>query len=91
MRPRAAAGQVGVPVIGDTAAVKLNVVVSRAEGDELYVAQCVEVDVASQGHSVDEALRNVEEAIELYFDDEDERPRPAVDVVLRQVDIPLAS
>jgi predicted RNase H-like HicB family nuclease len=72
---------------------KLNVVVSRAEGEDLYVAQCVEIDVASQGYTVDEALRNVEEAIELYLDAEVDAdlPRPAVDVELRQVDIPLAS
>ena len=72
---------------------KLNVVVSRSEGEDLYVAQCVEVDVASQGRTVEEAVRNVEEAIELYLDDEDEarRPRPAVAVELRQVEIPLAS
>ena len=73
--------------------VKLNVVVSRAEGEDLYVAQCVEVDVASQGYTVEEALRNVEEAIELYLEAEEDThlPRPAVDVELRQVDIPLAS
>jgi len=73
--------------------VKLHVVVSRADGDDLYVAQCVEVDVASQGRTVEEALRNVEEAIELYLDDEGEAHslRPAVDVELRQVEIPLAS
>ncbi|HEV8320568.1 MAG TPA: type II toxin-antitoxin system HicB family antitoxin, partial [Myxococcota bacterium] len=30
----------------------------------LYVAQCLEVDVASQGESVDEALANLKEALE---------------------------
>ena len=43
-------------------------VVSRTEGSELYVAQCVEVDVASQGTNVDDALANVREALELYFE-----------------------
>jgi len=35
--------------------------------DEWFVAQCVEVDVASQGHSEDEALENLREALELHF------------------------
>ncbi len=32
-----------------------------------YIAQCLEVDVASQGTSEDEALANLCEALELYF------------------------
>lgn len=34
-----------------------------------YVARCIEVEVASQGASVDEALANLKEALELYFED----------------------
>ena len=37
------------------------------EGD-WYVAQCIEVDVISQGQSEQEALRNLAEAIQLYFE-----------------------
>lgn len=33
-----------------------------------YVAQCLEVDVASQGETEEEALRNLEEALELHFE-----------------------
>ena len=36
------------------------------EGD-WYVAQCLEVDIASQGETVDDALDNLREAIELHF------------------------
>jgi len=36
---------------------------------KLYVAQCLEVDVASQGKSVENALENLVEALELYFED----------------------
>jgi predicted RNase H-like HicB family nuclease len=32
-----------------------------------YVAQCLEVDVASQGKSEDEAMRNLNEALLLHF------------------------
>lgn len=33
-----------------------------------YIAQCLEVDVASQGETEEEALENLEEALELYFE-----------------------
>jgi predicted RNase H-like HicB family nuclease len=33
-----------------------------------YVAQCLEVDVASQGESEAEALENLKEALELHFE-----------------------
>ena len=33
-----------------------------------YVALCPEVDVASQGNTVDEARTNLQEALELFFE-----------------------
>jgi len=36
--------------------------------EDLYVAQCLEVDVASQGTTEDEALQNLREALELHFE-----------------------
>jgi predicted RNase H-like HicB family nuclease len=36
--------------------------------DHWFVAQCREVDVASQGASEDEALANLSEALELHFE-----------------------
>ena len=39
------------------------------EGD-WRVARCLEVEVASQGHTFEEALANLREALELYFEDE---------------------
>ena len=51
--------------------------VVRKEG-RLYVALCPEFDVASQGKSVEEALGNLKEALELYLEDEDvEKPSEA--------------
>ena len=35
-----------------------------------YVARCLQVEVTSQGHSVEEALANLREALELYSEDE---------------------
>lgn len=37
------------------------------EGD-WYVAQCLELDVASQGETEDAALSNLKEALELHFE-----------------------
>ncbi|MBA3290860.1 MAG: type II toxin-antitoxin system HicB family antitoxin [Actinobacteria bacterium] len=34
-----------------------------------YVARCLEVEVASQGETVEKALANLKEALELYFED----------------------
>jgi predicted RNase H-like HicB family nuclease len=37
---------------------------------EWQVARCLEVEVTSQGRSVEEALANLREALELYFEDQ---------------------
>ena len=37
---------------------------------DLFVTQCLEVEVASQGETKKRALANLEEALELYFEDE---------------------
>jgi predicted RNase H-like HicB family nuclease len=34
---------------------------------EWFVAQCFEVDIASQGQTEDEALENLRDALELHF------------------------
>jgi predicted RNase H-like HicB family nuclease len=38
--------------------------------DDLFVAKCVEVELASQGKSEKEAINNLEEAMSLFFEDE---------------------
>jgi predicted RNase H-like HicB family nuclease len=35
--------------------------------EDWYIAQCLEIDVASQGHTIPEALANLAEAVELYL------------------------
>jgi predicted RNase H-like HicB family nuclease len=44
-------------------------VVTRKE--KFYVALAPDVDVVSQGETIEEALANLKEALELYFDDDD--------------------
>ncbi|MCX7068484.1 MAG: type II toxin-antitoxin system HicB family antitoxin [Methylococcales bacterium] len=39
------------------------------EGD-YYVSQCLNMEIASFGSTIDEALANLKEAVELYLEDE---------------------
>ena len=39
--------------------------------DDGYVALCPELDIASQGNTVEEARRNLTEALELFFETAD--------------------
>lgn len=42
---------------------------------KLFVAKTVELELASQGKTKQEALDNLEEALELYFEDEKISPK----------------
>lgn len=50
------------------------------EGD-WYVAQCLELDIASQGETEAEALTNLQEALELYFEPPDATRPPQVRLI----------
>lgn len=39
------------------------------KGEKQYVALCPEVDVASQGHTIEEALKNLKEVVELFIEE----------------------
>ena len=60
---------------------------SISQEDEWFVAQCLEVDVASQGKSEDEAIENLAEALELYF----EPPRPTAMPKIRSFEVSVNS
>ena len=55
--------------------------------DEWYVAQAMGVDVASQGRSVDDALVNLREALELHF----EPPVATATPEMHRIEIEVAS
>jgi len=38
--------------------------------DKYYVSQCLNVDIASFGNTIDEAIASLKEAVTLYFEDE---------------------
>ena len=51
-----------------------------------FVAQCLEIDVVSQGVSLDEALANLKEALELYLEDQP-APEPLPSPIIAHVDV----
>jgi predicted RNase H-like HicB family nuclease len=56
------------------------------EGD-WFVAQCLEVDVASQGKTEEEALANLPEALELHF----EEPQATAAPLLHRVEVEISA
>jgi predicted RNase H-like HicB family nuclease len=55
--------------------------------DDWYVAQCLEVDVASQGETRDEALANLREALELHF----EPPTPVAGPEIERLEVEIGA
>jgi len=49
--------------------------------DEYYVSRCINVEVSSFGRTIEEAIQNLKEAVELYFDGED-KELPVINNVL---------
>ena len=37
------------------------------KGEKFYVGECLEIDGITQGKTIDETLKNLKEAIALYF------------------------
>ena len=60
---------------------------SITQEDKWFIAQCLEVDVSSQGKSEDEAINNLKEALELYF----ESPRPTVMPKIRKFEADISA
>jgi predicted RNase H-like HicB family nuclease len=54
---------------------------------EWFVAQCVEVDVSSQGETETQALANLREALELYF----EEPRAYTAPNLHRIEVEVSA
>lgn len=47
---------------------KYNLSVLITREDDIFIARCAELDVTSQGVTVDEAKANLKEAVELYLE-----------------------
>ena len=48
---------------------KYTVIIQKEE--EWYVSKCLDNNVASQGKTIEEALKNLKEALELYYETEE--------------------
>lgn len=54
-----------------------------------YVAHCIELNVVSQGKTIEEAQANLREAVELYIESfgTEDLPQSAGEVMLYQVEV----
>ncbi len=52
-----------------------------------FVAQCLEVDVASQGETEEEAIANLAEALQLHF----EKPRATATPRIHQIKVGISA
>lgn len=52
-----------------------------------FVSQCLEVDVASQGETEEEALANLKEALELHF----EPPQATCPSMVRTIEVDVGA
>ena len=48
--------------------IKYNVIIQKEEN--WYVAKCLDNNITSQGKTIEEAMENLKEALELYMQDE---------------------
>jgi len=54
----------------------LDIVVKKeklSDGSDIFVAHCNSLGIASQGSSIDEAMKNVKEAAESYLEEQPEK------------------
>jgi predicted RNase H-like HicB family nuclease len=68
----------------------LTAIIEREEDG--YVALCPELDIASQGDSVEQARENLREAIEMFFEcasEEEVTRRTAGEVFVTQVEVTI--
>ncbi len=66
----------------------LTAVVTR-EG-EWYVARCLEIEAVSQGETVEQALANLRDVVEVYLEEDGALPFPApVPPLVTSIDVPI--
>ena len=58
---------------------KLNFIIYEEDG--AFVAHCLNCGVASQGDTYQEALKNIKEAVELFYEDEKDAPYLAIGAI----------
>lgn len=63
--------------------IKYNVMIQREEN--WYVAKCIDNSVASQGKTIEEAMENLKEALELYT--QNEKPEQPKEVFITTLEV----
>ena len=63
--------------------IKYNVIIQKEE--EWYVAKCLDNNVASQGKTIEEALNNLKEALELFF--QNEKPTKPKEILITTLEV----
>ncbi len=70
---------------------RLTAIIRKEE--DMYVALCPELDIASQGYDIEEAKDNLKEAISLFFEcasQEEIKERFSEDVYISSVEVAIA-
>ena len=65
--------------------IKYNVLIQKEE--EWYVAKCLDNSIASQGKTIEEALENLKEALELYF--QNEEPKKPQNIFITTLEVTI--
>ena len=65
--------------------IKYNVIIQKEEN--WYVAKCIDNNVASQGKTIEEAMTNLKEAIELYI--QNEEPKQPKEIFITTLEVAI--
>jgi predicted RNase H-like HicB family nuclease len=70
---------------------KFTAVITKEE--DIFVAFCPELDIASQGYTIEEAKKNLKEAVSLFFEHaslEEIRERLKEDIYITPIEVAVA-
>lgn len=65
--------------------IKYNVIIQKE--DNWYVAKCIDNNVASQGKTIEEAMENLKEALELYI--QSEKPKQPKEIFITTLEVAI--
>ena len=65
--------------------IKYNVIIQKE--DNWYVAKCIDNTVASQGKTIEEAMGNLKEALELYI--QSEEPKQPKEIFITTLEVAI--
>lgn len=65
--------------------IKNNIVIWKE--DDWYISKCLDNNVASQGKTIEKAIANLKEALELYY--EDEKPKVLEQLIVTTLEVAI--